>query len=193
MVIPFEPEKHLQAVANLHYKMISWSTIAQLGVKHIYEVYKNLTVLKNTFGYVWIDKNGNLQSFLLATTDSNEARKEIMSTFSIKDIFKMLLLSFKSPKNFLSMVDSLLFIPQFIKKSKTNAEWICWFSDTTEKNQSIGVLKIFYEMKKHFLELGIKSFIAQGDKRTDSHLFLERLKGVKRKSYLQNYMFLLKS
>jgi hypothetical protein len=193
MLLRYKADSHLSSIANLHYRMISYSTIAQMGEKCLYACYKSLSELDSTFGFVWIDSDSKLVGFILGTTDSKTARKAMFNSITFSDKLKICLYSFKSVGNLLNILDTIFFINPFISSKKVNAEWLSWITDTTDKKGSLAALETYKAMKKYFAETGIKQFWCQADKRTKTHKFLTDFKNIQQNKLFQNYIFIINS
>lgn len=193
MLLKYKAEQHLSSIASLHSRMISYSTIAQMGEKCLYACYKSLSELDSTFGFVWIDNDSKLIGFVLGTTDSKAARKAMFSAITFTDKLKICLYSFKSICNLLNIIDTIFFINPFISRNKVNAEWLSWMTDTSDKKGSLAALETYKAMKKYFAEAGIKQFWCQADKRTKTHKFLTNFKNIQQRKLFQNYIFIIES
>jgi len=193
MLLRYNPESHLSSIANLHYRMISYSTIAQMGEKCLYKCYKNLSELDSTFGFVWMDNDSKMIGFALGTTDSKAARKAMFRAIKFSDKLKICLYSIKSMGNLLNIFDTVFFISSFISRNKINAEWLSWMTDTSDKKSSLAALETYKALKKYFAEIGIKQFWSQADKRTKTHKFLSHFKNIRQKKLFQNYIFIINS
>jgi hypothetical protein len=193
MLLEYKAALHLSAIARLHCKMISYSTITQLGEECIYKCYKALSELDSTFGFVWIDKDFKLIGFALGTTDSKAARKAMFSSIKFSDKLKICLLSIKSMGNLLNIFDTIFFINPFILRNKIKAEWLSWITETSDRRSSLAALETYKAIKKHFAEIGIKQFWCQADKRTKTHKFLSHFKNIQQKKLFQNYIFIINS
>lgn len=191
MLLEYKAEQHLSSIANLHYRMISYSTIAQMGEKCLYKCYKNLSELDSTFGFVWIDNNSKLIGFALGTTDSKAARTAMFSAFSFSDKLKICLYSLKSVGNLLSIFDTVFFVNPFISSKKIKAEWLSWMTNTYDKKSSMAALETYKAIRKYFTEAGIKQFWCQADKRTKTHIFLSQFKNIQQRKLFQNHIFII--
>ena len=193
MLLKYNAEKHLSSIASLHYRMISYSTIAQIGEECLYKCYKNLSELDSTFGFVWIDNDSKLIGFVLGTTDSKTARKAMFNAIAFSDKLKICLYSFKSMGNLLNILDTVIFITPFTLRNKINAEWFSWITDTSDKKGSLAAMETYKAIKKYFAEAGIKQFWCQADKRTKTHKFLSHFKNIQQWKLFHNYIFIIES
>jgi len=193
MLSEYQAHLHLSSIAGLHYRMISNSTIAQMGEECLYNCYKSLSELDSTFGFVWMDKDSRLIGFALGTTDSKAARKAMFRSIKFSDKLKICLYSLKSIGNLLNIIDTVFFINPFISKNKINAEWLSWMTDTSDKKSAMAALETYKAVKKYFADTGIKQFWSQADKRTRTHKFLTQFKNIQQKKFLQNYIFIITS
>ena len=191
MLLEYKAEQHLSSIADLHYRMISYSTIAQMGEKCLYECYKCLSELDSTFGFVWLDNDSKLIGFALGTTDSEAARKAMFRAIKLSDKIKICLYSLKSIGNLMNILDTVFFINPFILKNKINAEWFSWITDTNDSKSGMAAMETYKAMKKHFAQAGMKQFWCQADKRTRTHLFLSRFRDIQQQKLFQNYIFII--
>lgn len=193
MLLEYQAELHLSSIANLHYRMIPYSTIAQTGEEYLYKYYKKLSELESTFGFVWIDNDSKLIGFALGTTDAKTARKAIFNSIKFSDKLKIGLYSLKSLGNLLNIFDTFFCIIPFISRNKINAEWLSWVTDINNKKSNIASLETYKAIRKYYREKGIKQFLCQADKRTKTYKFLSRFKNIKRHELLQNFIFIINS
>lgn len=191
MLLEYKPEQHLSSIANLHYRMISYSTIAQMGEECLYQCYKNLSELDSTFGFVWLNNDSRLIGFTIGTTDSKAARKAMFKAINFSDKIKICLYSLKSVGNMLNILDTIFFINPFISKNKINAEWLSWITDTNDSKSGMAALETYKAMKKHYAEKGINRFWCQADKRTKTHTFLSKFRNIKQRNLFQNQIFII--
>lgn len=193
MLLEYKAELHLSSIARLHSRMISYSTIAQMGEECLYHCYKSLSELDSTFGFVWVDGNEKLVGFALGTTDSGSARKAMFRSMKLSDRIKICLYSLGSIGNLLNIIDTVFFINSFASKNKISAEWLAWITDIHDKKSSMAALETYKATRKYFAERGITYFWCQADKRTKTHQFLSHFKNIHKKSLLQNYIFTIKT
>jgi hypothetical protein len=193
MLLEYQAEQHLSSIANLHYRMISYSTITQMGEACLYECYKCLSELDSTFGFVWINNDSKLIGFALGTTDSKAARKAMFRAIKFPDKIKICLYSLKSIGNLMNILDTVFFINPFILKNKINAEWLSWITDTNDRKSGMAAMETYKAMKKYFAQAGIKRFWCQADKRTKTYKFLTQFRNIQQKEFFQNYVFIITS
>lgn len=193
MLVEYQAKLHLSSIANLHYRMIPYSTIAQTGEECLYRYYKKLSELESTFGFVWVDNDSKLIGFALGTTDARTARKTMFNSIKLSDILKIGLYSLKSLGNLLNIVDTVFYITPLISRNKINAEWLSWITDTNNKKSNMAALETYKAIRKYFRERDIKQFLCQADKRTKTHRFLCRFKNIHQRKLLQNFIFIINS
>jgi len=193
MLKPFNSEEHLELIVDLHYKILPWGTNSRLGKPHIFNIYQALTNLPSTFGYVWIYE-GELIGFSLGSLDYSEARAGVKSVYGWKEIFKLLVNSFAKPLYLINALDTVFFIPPYLKKCGVKAEWLGWITDKSQGKSRVAAIQCYYALKKHYADHGHLYFIGQIEKRSKfSAAFLDRSKNIRRKSFLQNYVYLIDS
>lgn len=193
MILEYKAELHLSAIASLHYRMIPYSTIAQTGEEGLYQYYKILSGLESTFGFVWMDNDSKLIGFVLGTTDAKTARKTMFHSIKFSDKLKIVLYSLKSLSNLLNIADTVLYINPLISSNKINAEWLSWITDINSKKSNMAALETYKTIRKHFKKAGIKQFLCQADKRTNTHKFLSQFKNIQQHELLQNFIFIINS
>lgn len=192
MLIPFETHKHTKLIADLHYNALSWSTSSQLGKDHILKIYKALSELDNTFGYVWMHEN-ELVGYVIGTTNYAEARAKIKSAFSYKDILKIILKSIFKPIYFVNAFETVFIIPKYLEKCGTKSEWLAWNTNKAHPKHKIAAIQCYYALKKHYLKNNEKKIIAQIEKRSkESEAFLLTTKDIIKKHFFQNKIYLIK-
>jgi hypothetical protein len=192
MLIPFDPGKHTEMIANLHFDALSWSTNSQLGREHILKIYKGLAELKSTFGFVWIHE-GKLVGYVLGSTDYVEARDKIRAVYSRGDIFSLILKSFKKPLYFFNAFETVFVIPKYLKKLGTKAEWIAWNTDKSHPKQRTASIQCYYALKKYYAAHGYTHFIAQGERRSkESEAYLYADKSIEKKMFFQNIIYVIR-
>lgn len=193
MLIPFNAEKHTVLIADLHYKILSWSTNALLGKKHIFKIYQGLASLPSTFGFVWMQED-QLIGFALGSTNYLEARNKITSLFTFTDMLKILMNSFSNPRNVINAFDNMFLIPSYLKKCHARAEWLAWITDISHCKARVAAIQTFFALKKYYAENGYSHFSAFVDKRSrESNAFLEGIKEARKKEFIQNNIYILPS
>lgn len=192
MLIQFNPVKHTEMIADLHFRVLGWSTNSQLGRGHIGKLYKGLAEASNTFGYVWIHE-GLLVGFALGSMDYEEARKSISSVYTIKDILKITVKSIFKPLYFINAFETIFIIPKYLKKLHTRAEMMGWVTDRTHPKQRTASIQTYYALKNHFKNKGQTHFIGQVEIRSkESEAFLKADKEIVIKQFLVNAIHLIK-
>ncbi len=191
MLMEYKAEQHLSSIASLHHRMISYSTVAQMGEECLYRCYKYLSELDSTFGFVWLNNDSRLIGFALGTTDSKAARKAVFRAIKSLDKIKIILYSSKSMGNLLNILDTVFFINPFVSRNEINAEWLSWMTDTNDGKSGMAALETYKAMKNHFAQAGIKQFWCQADKRTKTHIFLSQFRNIHQRKLFQNHIFII--
>jgi len=193
MLLEYKAELHLSSVARLHSRMISYTTIAQMGEECLYHCYQSLSELDGTFGFVWVDDHEKLVGFSMGTMDSRSARKAMFRSLKFSDKVKIVLYSIGSIENLLNIIDTVFVINPFASKNKIDAEWLAWITDIHDPKSSMAALETYKATRKYFADQGITHFWCQADKRTKTHKFLSHFRNIHKKSLFQNYIFTIKT
>jgi hypothetical protein len=175
-----EPEPiaaaHLKAVAELHFRQLSWSFSGQFGERHILELYEALYKSKHFFGYVYYNK-GELIGFVTATTDYADTRRFVIDVFA-KKILQTVGVFLRHPRFFLTALESRFIVPRVFSAFGTKAEWLTFVTDTSKAFLSPFVaLKLIDALNEHFKAAGIPLYMAQGFKNNPKAIrYYEKLK-----------------
>lgn len=192
MLLPFDPEKHTEMMADLHFKILGWSTNSQLGRGHIVKLYKGLAESPSIFGYVWVHE-GEMVGFALGSMNYNEARNSIKSVYTIQDILKITVRSILKPLYFINAFETIFIIPKYLKSLPTRAEMMAWVTDKSHPKQRTASIQTFYALKKHYKQKKQTHFIAQVEIRSkESEAFLNADKEVVVKEFMVNAIHLIK-
>jgi hypothetical protein len=160
--IPMQ-KNHVEDVARLHFRELSWSMNGHFGPGHILELYEALADSPHFFGYVYYAK-GALIGFATGTTDFQETRLRIMQVYRRK-MPTVLRILIRNPKFLLAALESKYLVPPLFRRLGTSAEWLTFVTDTRSSYLAPFVsMKLIDSIKKHFQKAGVSRYVAQGYK-----------------------------
>ncbi len=155
--------RHLNDLAELHYRQLPWSLNGQFGREHINDLYRALFSCPYFFGYVYYS-NGRLVAFVTATTDYRETRKRIMTAYRGK-VLQMLHVILRHPRFFWALVESKFIVPFIFRQYNARAEWLTFITaDGTHFLSPFVSLKLMEHLRLHYQRAGIPFYMAQGFK-----------------------------
>lgn len=163
--IQLEPlnASHIEDIARLHYKILSWSFNGQFGLEHMIEMYGALLDSPYSFGYVYYS-NGNLIGFVAATTNYKDTRRHVLGVYKRK-IFQTLGILLCHPKFILGVLESKLLVPIVFRYFGVKSEWLTFVTDTSNSYLSpLVALRMIDGVRDHFYKMGEKAYMAQGVK-----------------------------
>ncbi len=167
---------HLEDLADLHYRMLSWSFNGRLGKQHIRDLYTALLESKSLFGYV-VYHEKRLMGFVTATTDLRETRSCVVKAYHGK-MGRLLLLLLKSPKTALTIAESWFLVPRIFRAYGCRAEWLTMLTDTAHFFLTPYIsLRLMECLDEHYRRSGVRVYMAQGVKNNPKAMrFYEKLK-----------------
>jgi hypothetical protein len=193
MIVFFNQKQHLQSIVDLHYKELPWSVNSRLGKEHLFEIYKKITNLPSSFGFVYV-VNEQIVGFSLFSTNNIEMRNALEESFRIKDFIKILKLSFAEPNILIYAIESKFITSIYLKKFETKAEWIAWIVDRDHPLSHRAAIICFFRTKKFFREHNQPYFVGQIDKRSkESNKFVGMMKKIEMKKFFYNNVYCIKS
>jgi len=154
---------HIEDIARLHYKILSWSFNGQFGLEHMIEMYGALFNSPYSFGYVYYS-NGNLIGFVAATTNFKDTRRHVLGVYKRK-ISQTLGILLHHPKFIFGVLESKLLVPIVFRYFGVKSEWLTFVTDTSNSYLSpLVALRMIDGVRNHFREVGVKGYMAQGVK-----------------------------
>ncbi|MEK6628245.1 MAG: hypothetical protein AABY53_06430 [Bdellovibrionota bacterium] len=161
-IVPVQAS-HIEDIARLHFKLLSWSFNGQFGLEHMIEIYRALFNSQYTFGYVYYN-NTKLVGFVTATTNYEDTRRHVVAVYK-KKLFQTLKILLRNPAYLLSIIESKLIVPIVFRYFGVKSEWLTFVTDTSNIALSpLVALRMIDGVRDHFRDLGIKSYMAQGVK-----------------------------
>lgn len=155
--------RHIQSIADVHYKELSWSFNGQLGIEHIRELYGELAKDPHFFGYA-ICHQEKVLGFVTATTDSAAIRTRIQAVY-LRKMHRVMGLMLRHPSFLVGALESRFFVPRAFEKQGSKAEWLTFVTNTDSGYLSPFVaLRLIDAVRDHFRDSGIDLYLAQGVK-----------------------------
>ncbi|EKD92659.1 MAG: hypothetical protein ACD_28C00370G0001, partial [uncultured bacterium] len=149
---------HLEDIATLHSKVLSWSPTGKLGRKHVRDLYQTLFESQAFFGFTCY-LGSDLIAFVTATTDYCAIRPRVQTVFEGK-ILEIGLNAVFSPIDFLILFESRFCIPKIFRRFDTSAEWLTLISDPQHQMfYSAASIVLVKKMNRKFLELGFSNYL----------------------------------
>lgn len=159
---PLQPS-HIEDIARLHYRLLSWSFNGQFGLDHMIEMYGALCKSPYFFGYVYYS-NGNLLGFVTATTNFEDTRRFVLGVYKRK-IFQTLGVFLRNPRFLLTALESKLLVPIIFRRFGVKSEWLTFVADTSNSYLSpLVALRMIDVVRDHFRTAGEVAYMAQGFK-----------------------------
>ena len=152
---------HLNDIADLHFKELSWSFNGQFGPEHILELYKTLFQSKHFFGYACYD-GGRLLGCITGTTDYFDIRNLLVNVYRKKKL-AMMKIFLRHPWFFLAALESKLVVPLVFKWLRAKGEVLTLLTDTTRGYIGpLVALKLVGVINEHFSSAGMEIYVGQG-------------------------------
>jgi len=193
MILPFNQKQHLRSIVDLHYKELPWTPNSRIGKEHLYKLYKNITDLPSSFGFVYL-VNERVIGFSLISLNNIEMRNILEECFKIKDLIQLLKLSISDPNIFIDIMESKFIIPIYLKKIETTSELVAWVVDRNDPLSGTAAIECFFRAKKFFREHNKLYYIGQVDVRCkEANQFWSIFKNIKKKKFICNNIYLIKS
>lgn len=191
MLLPYDPSRHTELIAALHFKALGWTANSRLGESHIRKIYRGLAELPSTFGFVWMEDR-QLVGYALGSMNSAEARRKIQSVYTMWDVLRIMIGSLTNPLNFVYAFESVFVIPRYLKKCGTAVEWIAWNADKSHPKYRTASIQCYYALRKYYAANGETMFIAQGERRSrESEAVLYADPNITKKVFFQNIIYLI--
>lgn len=121
--------EYKEQVIDLHCKILHWSINARLGREHISRLYDTLLEDPHVFGFVDVDEDGRLLSFITLSSAPFETRARVFKIYRTKQLFKIVLQSFLKPLDFIDLFENKFIIPGLMRKLDPRVEIFTWVAD----------------------------------------------------------------
>lgn len=155
--------RHLEDLAGLHARQLSWSLNGRMGPEHITDLYRALFSCPCFFGYAW-SYNGRLAAFVTATTDYRSTRRHIMSAYKGK-MLALLRVALRRPRFIVALLESRFVVPVIFHQHEARGEWLTFITaDDNHFLTPFASLKLMDHLRRHYQDRGIGHYMAQGFK-----------------------------
>lgn len=148
--------KHVDRVAFLHYTCLDNSFLSLLGISFLRTLYKSMLLSKESFTFVYEDKN-EVIGFITGCTDTSVFFKELIRKRWFYLLLPTLIKLLKQPWLAVKIIKAIIYPAQFNSKNYSKAELLSIAIDEKHRGKQIGK-ELLNALIEEFKIIGILSF-----------------------------------
>lgn len=181
----------IDAIVELHCRILHWSINGRLGRDHVHKMYAALLGHADTVAFVVCNERDVIGS-LVASTDYKRARARIRASIGLGGVLRVLWGSLPHPLDWVDLFESATLVPYAMHQSGYRAELLAWVTDSKNAFGRIAATKCMLKTLEELKKRGCAKCLAQILRSNrEPNKFHERMGSRAIASYLRNRVYLI--
>ena len=183
--------KDINAIVELHCRVLFWSINGRLGSDHVRKMYTALVGHSDSVAFVALKKE-RVIGFLIATTSYEKARARMHASIGLVGMFRILWGALFHPLDWVDLIESATLVPLAMRKSGFTAELLAWVTDPKEVLGRVAAVKCMSRTLAELNDRGHQKCFAQILRSNrEPNKFHERMGNKVIASFIRNKVYLI--
>ena len=150
----------LDAIVELHCRVLDWSINGRLGPAHVRKMYEALLGHPDSVAFV-ASRNDRIMGFMVASTDYRKARARLKANLGLAGTLRVLWGSLFHPLDWIDLAESLTVVTWAMRSSGCSAELLAWVTDPADVRGRLAAAQCMFSALDELRKRGHDNCLAQ--------------------------------
>ncbi|MBS0534436.1 MAG: hypothetical protein JSR72_10300 [Proteobacteria bacterium] len=150
----------IDAIVELHCRVLDWSINGRLGPGHVRKMYEALLGYPDSVAFV-ASRNDRIMGFMVASTDYRTARARLRANLGLAGTWRVLWGSLFHPLDWIDLIESTTVVTWTMRSSGCSAELLAWVTDLADVRGRMAATQCMFATLEELRKRGHDTCLAQ--------------------------------